>query len=379
MPDMPGAQTIQHFKYLDSARGIAALMVFGSHYIARHFQDKMDVHYFFFLFNGNDAVSFFFVLSGFVLSYKYIVLGKPLDVKQFYVSRVFRLFPAYFLLIVVTALYTTRYYFDAKTLTDIFLYNKNGFWNEALLFRFHNTLYYPGWTLTIEMLGSFLMPFYIALAIKNRKLIPYFIVVTLIIGNNINFSYLFFFGIIASAYYGEITGAAFTQTKWYKYKYLILALAIALFSIRQLDSVLPFGKTYHDLTYFLGIDFFTYTGLSCFVFLVAILRSKAAQRVLEHRFLVYLGKISYGIYLVHIIVLEVLYNFMQKYVPQQHSPVHFIIGTIVCFFCVVLAATAMHYWVELPFMRLGRRITNRMKPSLIISRDKDTRGGNSPL
>lgn len=379
MPDTPGGHTIQHFKYLDSARGIAALMVFGSHYIARHFQDKVNVHYFFFLFNGNDAVSFFFVLSGFVLSYKYIVLGKPLDVKQFYVSRVLRLFPAYFLLILVTALYATRHYFDAQTLADIFIRNKYGFWNEAILFRFHNTLYYPGWTLTVEMLASFLMPFYIALAIKNRKLIPYFVVATLIIGNNIVYSYLFFFGIIASAYYKEITASAFVQTKWYRYRRPILVLAVLFFSLRQMNSVAPFGPAYNSVVSFLGVDFFTFSGLACFVFLIAIFRNKAIQRFLENKVLVFLGKISYGIYLVHILVLEALYNFMEGHIPHPHSPVHFIIGTVVCFFCVVLAATVLHYWVELPFMRLGKRITKRMKPSIIISRDKNSRDGNSPL
>ena len=47
------------------------------------------------MFNGSDAVSFFFVLSGFVLSYKYLALGQPLDMKQFYTNRIFRLWPAF--------------------------------------------------------------------------------------------------------------------------------------------------------------------------------------------------------------------------------------------------------------------------------------------
>src|SRR4051812_21413808 len=108
MPVIPSVNTDKHFKYLDSARGIAAMMVFCSHFIAKNYQAKMNVRWFFLVFNGNDAVSFFFVLSGFVLSYKYIVLNRPLDIKKFYVARVFRLFPAYFIIVVWSAMFAYR-------------------------------------------------------------------------------------------------------------------------------------------------------------------------------------------------------------------------------------------------------------------------------
>ena len=75
MPNSNINNTEQHLKYLDSARGIAALMVFISHYTGYvyNFQNPRNIGIYCLLFNGNDAVSFFFVLSGFVLSYKYII------------------------------------------------------------------------------------------------------------------------------------------------------------------------------------------------------------------------------------------------------------------------------------------------------------------
>lgn len=369
MPDTISNRTGNHFKFLDSARGIAALMVFGSHFIARNFQEKMNVRYSFFLFNGNDAVSFFFVLSGFVLSYKYIVLGHEMDVRKFYVSRVFRLFPPYFIIVLLSTLYAYRNEFDFATMRDTFIYNKNEFWEEALLFRFHNKRYYPGWTLTLEMLCSFLIPFYIALALKNKKFIPYLIVVTLIIGNNLLFSYLLLFGIVGTTYYHEITSLSFRESKWYKFRYPILAAAVILFSIRQIHGISPLGPTFLYLQDYLGLDFYTYTGLSCFVFLVGILHSKKAQRFLEHKVLVFLGKISYGIYLVHVLVIEVLVSFFGKYLPYPPNPFKFAAFTLLVFGVVVLAATALHYFVELPSIKIGKRIVSKMKPGLIIKRD----------
>ena len=371
MPTIPANNSEKHFKYLDSARGIAALMVFGSHFIARTFQEKMNVHYFFFVFNGNDAVSFFFVLSGFVLSYKYVVIGKPLDIKQFYVSRVFRLFPAYFLIVLWSALYAYRTELSLQTIKDLFIFNKYEFWEEAFLLHFHNKFYYPGWTLTLEMVGSFLMPFYIALAIKNKRLIPWFIVAMLIVGNNLCFSYMFAFGIVASCYYYEIIGISFGETKWFKYRYPILLASFVLFSIRQIDAVSPLGPSYKYLAGFLGIDFFTYTGIACFVFLVAILHSKGAQRFLENKVLVYMGKISYGVYLVHVVVINTVFLYTEQYLSGPYPTRSFVLITLLVIAAVVLVATVLHYFVELPFMRLGKRITSRIKPSLVIGRNVD--------
>lgn len=369
MPENAIIHTDKHLKYLDSARGIAALMVFFSHFIARCFQDKMNVHYFFFIFNGNDAVSFFFVLSGFVLSYKYIVLNKALDIKQFYVSRVFRLFPAYFITILSTVIFLYRKELNLHTAADIFLRNKYQFWEEALLFRFHNNLYYPGWTLTIELLFSFLIPFYIALALKDKKYIQYLIVVILIIGNKLVFSYIFLFGIIASTNYPYITGSSFKESKWYKYRHPILIIAFIVFSIRQIDSISPLGDTFKYIQDYLGLDFFSYTGVSCFVFLVGILHSKKAQRFLENKVLLFLGKISYSIYLVHVLVINVLYLYIEKYITFPPNAASFTCVTLLVIASVIAVATAMHYMIELPFIRFGKFVTRKMKPSLIVRRD----------
>jgi len=358
---------IQHLKYLDSARGIAALMVFFSHFICKNYQDKFNVHYLLLIFNGNDAVSFFFVLSGFVLSYKYIVLGKSMDVKQFYVARIFRLFPAYFITVLLSALYAHREELNLHQLAKMFIFNKTEFWEEALMLRFHNKYYYAGWTLTLEMAVSFLMPFYIALANVNKKLIPYLIIVTLIIGNQLLSSYTFLFGVIAATNYSTIISNDFKQTKWYQYRYPIIIASILLFSIRQIDGISPFGPDYKTLAGYLSIDFFSYTAIACFVFLVAILHSKKVQRFLENRVLVFLGKISFAIYLVHLVVIEVVYLYIEPYMQRHHYKLPaFLVSATLVTTCVIIVATIMHYYVEIPFIKIGKRVVKRMKPSLIL-------------
>ncbi len=87
-----------HFGYLDSARGIAAIIVMIYHFINWKFDKEIGIKIISIVFTGSDAVSFFFVLSGFVLSYKYINQNEPLDIRKYYISRLFRLWPAFFLL-----------------------------------------------------------------------------------------------------------------------------------------------------------------------------------------------------------------------------------------------------------------------------------------
>src|SRR5690606_19040924 len=95
-----GHKPVPHLSYLDSVRGIAALMVVVYHYLNWYYSGKLVVKITNIFINGADAVAFFFVLSGFVLSYKYVVLKHPLDIGKFYVNRFFRLWPAFFITVV---------------------------------------------------------------------------------------------------------------------------------------------------------------------------------------------------------------------------------------------------------------------------------------
>ncbi len=329
------------------------------------------MHYFFLVFNGQEAVNFFFVLSGFVLSYKYIVRNRSLDVIPFYVSRFFRLFPGFFLMVLAGALFQHRNELGFPFFRDLFVYNKYEFWEEACLLRFHNKFYGPGWTLTFEMAGSFLMPFFIALALKDRRLITYLIVVTLIIGNNLMCSYFFLFGVLASCYYSDISSISFRQTKWFRYRYLILFVSVIFFEIRQIDGIKPFGPTYKYIADYLHLDFSVFAGLACFVFLVAILHSRNIQRVLENRILVFYGKISFSIYLVHVLVIDSLYLYVDNFLTGPYHRLHFVLVTLICILLVTIGATILHYSIELPFMRLGKRMVSKMKTSLVIAKNAD--------
>ncbi len=97
------------FPNLDGLRFIAFFMVFLWHSIRRPFEllhvENIYLNKLFYLFvNGKTGVSIFFVLSGFLITYlilSEIQLNGKLDVIKFYIRRSLRIWPLYFLLLIL--------------------------------------------------------------------------------------------------------------------------------------------------------------------------------------------------------------------------------------------------------------------------------------
>lgn len=104
----PIYQRISHFEGLNGLRFIAAFLVVMHHsetirkkYGLLHLED-------FSLFrNGFNAVSFFFVLSGFLITYLLLKEQKQthkISIRHFYIRRILRIWPLYFLLVFIGTL-----------------------------------------------------------------------------------------------------------------------------------------------------------------------------------------------------------------------------------------------------------------------------------
>ena len=100
---------------------------------------------------GTTALSWFFVLSGFIIAYNYPSLDTAADYKKFYAHRFIRIYPVYFLAVLVSALLVAIGY---NTMGDQFFTEvrrpfeisydlpeqlDNGFWTHATLRHFSFT------------------------------------------------------------------------------------------------------------------------------------------------------------------------------------------------------------------------------------------------
>lgn len=91
---------------LDACRLIAALIVVMVHY------EIIFGHFVVYGALGTTALSWFFVLSGFILCYTYPSLDSAAQYKRFYTHRVIRIYPVYFLAVIVSSLFVSLNYLD---------------------------------------------------------------------------------------------------------------------------------------------------------------------------------------------------------------------------------------------------------------------------
>lgn len=95
-------KNISFFKGLNELRFMAALLVLCHHSETIRLKNNLFNFEWLSLFrNGTNAVNFFFVLSGFLITYLLLKESKitnDIKVKKFYLKRVLRIWPLYFLL-----------------------------------------------------------------------------------------------------------------------------------------------------------------------------------------------------------------------------------------------------------------------------------------
>lgn len=161
---------------LTTTRAIAAFMVVIFHYGCTVFPFNLQEHFFR---QGNLAVGYFFVLSGFVMYLSYA--DSSISYGSFILRRLARIWPLYAFAIVLASLYPLyQYVIHSVPLEPNFV--KAFFLNIALLQAYIPgyalTVNSPGWSLSVEMFFYLLFPF---LLLFGKKRPSSFLAATIII------------------------------------------------------------------------------------------------------------------------------------------------------------------------------------------------------
>lgn len=255
---------------------------------------------------GHEAVCMFFSLSGFLIIKQLYVEKKQtntINLKGFYLKRVLRIFPLYYLILIIGFLY---YQLVLPFLGFEIENNYNFFHGLFLSISFFPNIfstYSPGgileilWSIGIEeQFYLFIAPLFLILPIKKTVLFLvlftslYFIFYFL---GNIDFLrkyhmlyFYFSFGGLCSIL---LQNTSFTNI-FKKTRYLTFSIFILFFTTNIFKDNTPL-ITYNLLSFILfGI---TISSLSI-----------KPIKLLENKTLNYLGKISYGIYMYHAVVLQ---------------------------------------------------------------------------
>jgi peptidoglycan/LPS O-acetylase OafA/YrhL len=366
-----------HFDYLDSSRGFAALTVVFSHFFAAYglfpVLSSFDNSVLHVMWHGDGAVDYFYVLSGFVLSigfFKKKEQTENFNITGYLIRRIFRIFPL-FLVSLLISYFLYRFYW---------IYNNNVFmsitparsgWALALwpvgktfmdvlkegvlLFKLPSLTadhrFLPqDWTLQAELICSSIIPIAIVLFKKGKMwFLLFFVYVYFYSGNWVFIP--FTFGIIIAAYAPLISDKIGRLNIYYVFLLLLAGLLLYTAKFNFLNNL---------IRYFPGL-LFKFQSLGAAIFLTCLIGSSHLKKLFSRHLFVFLGRISYGIYLTHAFILIALVPLVLSILNTHGITGDYATRIVVLVFLVVTTIAISWFFyrtIEKPFNQLGKRIAN---------------------
>ena len=328
----------KRISWLDGLRGFACLMIFLHHFMVGFFPSSyygsivgshgncgwdtcLSQHPISVIINGNFWVCVFCLLSGLVQSYKIFNLENVDIVSSDMVKRYFRLsLPVFFVSLVVYFLmrgelffnanlsddvgspWLATYYLDKVPIRAVFETSFVSVWLNG-----DSTFSNAFWMLTIIFFGSYLT-YILALIAKGKdsRIVILLSLVALLFYQKNNY-YICFVGGVIIAYF-----LAYGNND-YKYKtfFGVISLIIGMFLGGYPSGVAP-TNIYRYFQHF-SLDIIHVFGAILFV--LGICNLRLITKFLEKKSLLWLGKISFGVFLVHIPIIFSIgtYSFMKIY------------------------------------------------------------------
>lgn len=311
--------------------------------------------------DGSVGVDIFFALSGFLITHLLLAEEQSrgrIDLSAFYIRRLFRIAPLYYLTML---LYFVSSYLLSTQKPDFKHAGafENSFWWLLSFNKEYQPADSPGvfghaWTLGIEEKFYILWPLLICL-LGARRNIGYAIAVALLAIGAL--WYLAGFSeLVLRGYAGLTFGASMSMLLRHN------AAVARIFAEQRLAAFALAGATLSYIALLRSESVGCNLLISFFgAILVASLWCNASQpvgRFLSVRPLAYLGKLTYSLYLIHVLVINVvLMGFARLQVPQN-----FYLVFLTAYAGSVACSSALHRFVEQPLIRQGKRLAGARLP-----------------
>ncbi len=382
------------YQAFDSLRSIAALVV-----LLAHAQTLLALNIpnlpwpLSGLLDSRAAVAFFFVLSGFVL---HLSLSKTelsfASYVGFQVRRILRIYPLYYLslLAVLAAIYLqdkNAFPLFHDRIKDVLAADHRNVYQwlqQLLLIGPGFDMYFlnpPAWTLVVEMRVAIFFPviswIVSRLSIRKGAIFVCASVLAAFIGGKLMHSEfielipLFLMGAFFAQHRNVILNAKISPAKMWSLILLSFIFYTSRFSMRDFVSVcwyvLGFGSfsqtTLRDL---LSIGWYA-CGLGSLGIMLLVVRNRMAAKFLLRPALVFLGALSYGIYVLHFPVFLWLSAYRAKFNLSGSAIIFFLLGLL-----LTIAISFLTYrFVEAPFIELGRKLSGKLGRKAKATYDHD--------
>ena len=373
-------KNIHYFESLNGLRFFAAFLVVLHHSESiRSSYNLFNVKHYSLFNNGGLAVSFFFVLSGFLITYlllKEKLTSDKISIKKFYIRRVLRIWPLYYLLVFIGTillpsilLYLSSPVQIPYSFSQVILYYIFFAPFMVNIFYGHHFLE-PLWSIGVEeifyLFWAPLVKFFhknVLIVILSIFVIKTFLTVFMFFffKNTIYFQVLSFLKFEGMAIGG--LGAYFVfnckreLSSYFVFKKPIQLLIFTLLLFRLL-TFKYFSLNGGPISLILNTPLLS-NAIFDFVFLWMILNlSLNKNRIfgLDNKVLNFLGNISYGIYMYHMLVIFAVVLLFSKYLNSMTA----IYSSFIFYFLVILIVVLVSFlsktFFEDKFLKLKRHV-----------------------
>lgn len=356
---------------LDHLRTLAILLVFLSHY-GRLFPNPEWVNTICKF--GWTGVDLFFVLSGYLIAgqlFAEIARGKPISLKTFFIKRFFRIIPPY--LVVLTLYFCFPYVREWEGLAPLWKYLS--FTQNIGLDQRSQRTFSHAWSLCIEEQFYLLLPLLLLLLTRQKLLRKGYLLLLVLFGAG--------FLLRAGAYQYQVApfrAEGNASALWYQWIYyptwcrldgLLAGVGIAaLFRFRPLlkAQILRYGNRLLLLgllllcgAYFLCLDQqsraasvwgFPLVSIGYGVVVMGTLSPGSYLSRFQSVVTAKIATLSYGIYLVHKMVIHLTQDQLARFSIDPESNLMFFLCILSC----LAAAGLLYIIVERPFLKLRIRL-----------------------
>ena len=354
----------RHYPALDGIRGVAILLVVFFHNFGF-------IKYFGF---GWLGVDLFFVLSGYLITDGLMrTVGKKNYLKNFYAKRVLRIFPLYYLVLIITIFVLSRIN-GLQDNVEYYVANQWWFWlylqNWLFIFKEleQTNLLLHFWSLAVEEQFYLFWPFIILLFRNARKLIIVTTILLLLVlitrvvlwmnhVEGLEYFGLYTFTRVDGIFIGSLLASIMYIDRLWLSKYTgIIVLIIAL---------LNFGFFFLNRANQFSFPFFPFIGYTTFAIVFAIIvyeavlgKTKAINFLFTINTLRFFGKISYGFYVFHwpiyVGLLAPLRNLFQNELNLPHSLIEPLVSILATLIALVVSILSYHFF-ERKFLKLKKK------------------------
>ncbi|MEQ1554334.1 MAG: acyltransferase [Ferruginibacter sp.] len=361
-----------HFPNLDGFRTIAFLIVYFGHcYILFDFGSiPFVIKYIGKIFSSPGiGVHFFFVLSGFLISYLLLTElnnYSKINITAFYMRRVLRIWPVYFLVIIISlllsfinkpfySLHDANFWQIGLFLTNFNLANSNILWQVGISSLPITVL----WSVAVEEQFYLILPLLIYFFSKKVfYFFPIFIIISLIFGivnaNNIIYAEFSTLGVCGSLFVGCIIAYLTLNHNFASIfnnlKASTIKIVYIFFLVLHIYREKVFGTSNGNaLLYFIYALFFA------FFIMEQNFSKNSFYKMSNFKWLTQTGKYTYGLYAYHMIFISLAMIFVPNYInPVGNYFTYFFLWAIVLFFTYIFAKFSYNN-MEKPFLKLKEK------------------------